>query len=199
MNKLFIICFFTLICACNSANLQTRSEIVQPNQNANDLRTDKAKISIEPLNIRGEFPNNLKRKWKEFTASGQYRLAQISDMTFSEKAKNQLPGKGELTNFYDYAWGDLNYPKRIEDDHLAAIIVDTTKSDSDKFSLVLFSPIKGRKNEYEINWLYRDQDLSKTIVNRASGELYVTRFFDDGSQKSCSVKWNPKIKAFECS
>jgi hypothetical protein len=92
----------------------------------------------------------------------------------------------------------LKYNKRVEDDHLAAIVVDTTKQDDNRFSLVIFSPPKDKKDVFETHWFYRDRDLSKTTVNRASGYFYVTEYFDDGTQNSCSVAWNPKRKQFEC-
>lgn len=198
-SRLFAFSILTLFCACSSANLQTQNEIVQDNQAVKKIESNQEEKLTELLNLKGEFPNALRKKWQEFTANGQYRLAKESDMTFAEIAKRQSPGQGNsATNLYEYVWGDLNYPKRIEDDHLAAIVVNTTKSDSNKFSLVIFSPIKGKKDEYEINWLYREQDLSKATVNRASGDLYVREYLDDGSQKSCFVKWNPKIREFNC-
>ncbi len=196
--KLFTLLILTLFCACSSANMQTQSNVAQANQTDNKFEVIQEKPLTEPLNIRGEFPESLRKKWQEFTANGQYRLAQVSDMKFSEAAKQSLPGKGVAGFPYAYSWGDLNYPKRIEDDHLAAIVVDTTKNDSGKFSLVIFSPIKDRKDEYAINWLYRERDLSASTINRASGELYFSQYFDDGSRKACSVKWNAKLKQFNC-
>lgn len=193
--KRFLPIILVAVCACGSAKLSTQNQNIQTNQVNTNSDANQARNPGKPLNIRGEFPENLRDEWENFTASGQYRLAQASDMTFSEEAKKQA---GSGTSFYAYAWGDLNYPKRVEDDHLAAIVVDKTKTDTNKFGLVIFSPIKDSKDKYEINWLYRDQDLSKSTVNRASGELYVAKYSDDGSRQSCSVKWNPKIKKFEC-
>ncbi len=149
--RLYLIAILIFVCACKSTNVQTQSENVQTNQSVNISKTNQTQVSSEPLTVTGEFPINLRKKWQEFTANGQYRLAQISDMTFSEEAMNQLPGKGISVKFYDYAWGDLNYSKRVEDDHLAAIVVDRTKSDIEKFSLVIFSPVKNTKDKYDIN------------------------------------------------
>lgn len=192
--KQFLVLILFAICACSSANLPMENKNTQNNQvNANANQTEVLSV---PVNIHGEMPENLRDEWQKFTASGQYRLAQASDRTFSEEAKKQSAGHG--ISFYDYAWGDLNFPKRVGNDYLAAIVVDTTKTDSNKFSLVIFNPIKDSKDKYELNWLYRDQDLSKSTINRASGELYVSKYSDDGSRKSCSVKWNPKTKKFEC-
>ncbi len=157
--------------------------------------------SAEPVTSldANKFTEGLRETWQRFTANGQYRLAQTSDFRFPERAK-----EGALRSLpanpipFVYIWGDLNYKKRVADDHLAAIVVDTTKQDDNRFSLVIFSPPKGKEDVYETHWFYRDRDLSKTTVNRASGYFYVTEYFDDGTEKSCSVAWNPKQKQFEC-
>jgi hypothetical protein len=78
------------------------------------------------------------------------------------------------------------------------IVVDTTIPTDDRFSLVIFSPHKAKKDSFETHWFYRNRDLSKTTVKRASGYFYVTEYFDAGTYKSCSVVWNPKHKQFEC-
>ena len=136
----------------------------------------------EPADDLGKRSERLLSAWHSFTASGQYRLAHNGETPDSP---------------YAYSWGDLNYPKWVEDDHLAAIVVDTTRSDANRFSLVIFSPPEGDSG-YEVHWLYRDRDLSKASVHRASGDLYVTQRLDDGSEKTCSVIWNRRQKRFEC-
>lgn len=191
--RLTIFVLLISICACSSVESQSNNSLPSSNQS---VIQNEPKLLNEPIEYPfNKVPDNLKAVWTEFTKSGQYRLAQPSEMTFSEKAKSQL-SKEILP--YEYVWGDLGFEKRIEDNHLASIVVDTTKTDANKFGLVIFSPIRGTKDKYETNWLYRDKDLSKTTVNRASGEFYVTEYLDDGSRKACSVKWNKKAKKFEC-
>lgn len=147
----------------------------------------------EPVQLQGigtsSLPENIRQTWANFTRDGRYRLARPDDMRFPKDNKNKYP--------WEYIWGDLNFDKRIEDDHLAAVIVDTTQNGPDKFSLVIFSPIKNTTDKYAVNWLYRDEDLSNVTVSRASGELYVRRYYDD-SEKACSVRWNKKLRQFEC-
>lgn len=183
--RLTIFALLISLCACKSVESQSNNSLPVSNQSV--VKTE-PKVVTEPLEYPfNKVPEHLKPIWDEFTKSGQYRLAQHSEMQIPE---NILP--------YDYIWGDLGFDKRAEDNHLAAIVVDTTKTDDNKFGLVIFSPIKGTKDKYEINWLYRDKDLSKTTVNRASGEFYVAEYSDDGSRKSCSVNWNKKLKIFVC-
>jgi hypothetical protein len=145
-------------------------------------QSDTSNSVFEPTGDFGKHSESLLSAWRSFTAGGQYRIAQ----------------KGEtLDSPYAYSWGDLNYPKRVEDDHLAAIVVDTTRSDANRFGLVIFSPPESGSG-YEVHWLYRDRDLSKASVHRASGVLHVTEQFNDGSRKVCWVNWNRRLKRFEC-
>lgn len=146
-----------------------------------------------------QFTNGLRETWQRFTASGQYRLAQPSDMCFPNRAEEAASlGLPENPIPFTYIWGDLNYKKRVDDNHLAVIVVDTTKTDDNRFSLVIFSPPEGKKDAFETHWFYRDRDLSKTTISRASGSFYIAQYFDDGTRESCSVAWNPKQKQFEC-
>jgi hypothetical protein len=187
-------------CNCNSVDSKPNDQPTESNQRVSKPEIKETIVFTEPLEYPfNKVPENIQAIWKEFMASGRYHLSQPSDMTFSETAKLQLPGKGESRILpYEYIWGDLNYDKRIEDDHLAAIVVDTTKKDQNRFSLVIFSPIKNTKDRYDINWLYRDKDLSKTTISRASSEFYVIQFSEDGTRKACSVNWNKKLQVFEC-
>ena len=187
--------------SCNSAawsstevpNIATQTKPTQPETTANPFVEP-----VTPLDA-DKFNDGLRETWRRFTASGQYRLAQTSDMRFPDRAKEvPLRTLPENPVPFVYIWGDLKYNKRIEDEHLAAIVVDTTKQHDNCFSLVIFSPPKGEEDVFETHWFYRDSDLSKTTVKRASGYFYVTEYFDDGTQKSCSVAWNPKRKQFEC-
>lgn len=201
--KIFVIAILFFFFSCDSANTQTQesAKVIQSNSK---VQNEQEIIFTEPVEFTGvksnnKIPENIKSAWKDFVADGKYRLAQPFDMTFSEAAKAELPDQGRSPIIpYDYVWEDLGFNKRIGDNHLAAIVVDTTKTGNDNFGLVIFSPVKNTKDTYDINWLYRDANLSKTIVNRASGELYVANYSDDGSRKSCSVNWNQNLKKFEC-
>jgi len=188
--------------ACNSTVTQS-SEVPKVKAQTEPMQPEAtATPFVEPTTPidAHKFSDGLRETWRRFTASGQYRLAQISDMRFSDLASNDIARNFGSANPipFVYIWGDLNYKKRADDDHLAAIVVDTTKTDENRFSLVIFSPTKGKKDAYETHWFYRNRDLSKTSVNRASGYFYITEHLDDGTQKSCSVAWNNKQKQFEC-
>lgn len=138
---------------------------------------------LDPTEGRSEA---LREVWRRFTASGQYRLAQKEEM---HVPLAEIP--------YVYIWGDLAYGKRADADHLAVIVVDTTRNDDNRFGLVILSPPEGRR-DYKVHWLYRDRDLSKTSVHIASGSFFVTEQLDDGSERTCMVHWYRSQNQFQC-
>ncbi len=171
----------------SSASAPEKKESAPPRQAAERRITD-------PTATGESNSEALRKAWQRFTANGQYRLAQTEDMRFSEAASrtnriNNIP--------YIYIWGNLAYKKRVEDDHLAAIVVDTTRNDENRFGLVIFSPPEGSE-DYKIHWLYRERDLSRTTLSRASGSFFVSEYLDDGTQQTCIVHWYRSRKQFEC-
>jgi hypothetical protein len=147
----------------------------------------------EPKNILSydeAYHQNFQKAWREFIADARYRLACDTDSALSDDAKNRQ-------SWYVFNYGNWNYPKRDYEEHFAAIVVGTTRSDPNRFGLVIFSPPKGGKNNYEINWLYKDRDLSKASVGMASGGGYVTNN-TDVDEKSCFFRWNRSKRVFEC-
>lgn len=188
---------FSVACNSTASSLNEVSTTVEPSPTQPETAATPFVDPVTSLDAN-KFTDGLRETWRRFTASGQYRLAQVSDMRFPDRAeKAALRSLPENPIPFVYIWGDLNYDKRVEDDHLAAIVVDTTRQDNDRFSLVIFSPSKD-KDVFETHWFYRDRNLSKTTVNRASGYFYVNEYFEDGRENSCSVIWNPKQKQFEC-
>jgi hypothetical protein len=186
--------------SCNTASTQPQHDSVTNLENKN--QTQSKVYSDETQPVLPSFENKgLKIAWQNFTADGKYRLAQFSDMRFSEPAKQNLV-KNYGTDIKPPAavtiWGDLGFGKRVEEDHLAAIVIDTTKNDDKRFGLVIFSPPSNKKEIYDLHWLYKDRDLSRMTVNRASGYMTVNEYLDDGSQKGCFVEWNKIRKEFEC-
>ena len=135
-------------------------------------------------------PNELKEAWQRFVQDGRYRLAHPRDMNFR--------GGERVTSLYDFPWGELGYDQISGADHLAAIVVDTTRTDDARFGLVIFSAPRNRNGTYVAHWLYQGRDLSRTGVTRTTGELYVSEYRDNGTESVCSVRWNRQQRRYIC-
>jgi hypothetical protein len=139
--------------------------------------------------------------WKQFIVSGQYRLACDSDADFSlDKEQPKTIESYSINNQSRSVanWGNWGYPKRDYEDHLAVIVVDATRTDANRFGLVVFSPPRSKKNAYDVNWLYQDRDLSRASVGMSSGSVWVQDYTTDGKRSLCWIVWNTSKRIFEC-
>lgn len=208
-NQIFKILLLAVIVSLNFACEKSSAQLdeTKPSQISSPAKQEQVKdlepYEKEPTGDLGmsEYTKGLKTAWQNFTASGQYRLALFSEMTFNDAARRSLAenfGADRKPLPYTYAWGNLGYKKRPSESHLAAIVVDTTRKDANRFSLVIFSPTKGKKDLYVVHWMYRNRDLSKATVSRLSGSLSVEEYLDNGSRKGCYVWWKDEREEFEC-
>jgi hypothetical protein len=78
---------------------------------------------------------------------------------------------------------------------LAALVVDKTR-DADRFSLVIF--VRRPANRYDLYWIYRNMDLSKYRMSRASGDIFVDYPLEDGTNGVCEIQWNRKQRRWSC-
>ena len=131
--------------------------------------------------------------WRTFTADGRYRLARKDDFKPPARA---FGSDDPLNSIFAYCWGQLGYDGRSDRDHLAAIVIDTHRSDDARFSLVIFSVAKNGDGTYQPYWLYRNRDLSRTVVWTGSGDLMVADYRDDGSRVASLVHWDAARKQF---
>src|SRR5438128_11828935 len=121
-------CCVTLIAVAALAGCQTyRSHATPPaslQQGANPSpgqTSDNGDIT-DPTCCDPSTSNGLKDAWKVFLTNSPYRLASTRDM------KDPIPRRT-----FVYAWGDLNYNHEPGFDHLAAIVVDSSRTDAARF------------------------------------------------------------------
>ena len=96
--------------ACNlaaSLSNEVPKVVVQSEPTPTETTATQFAEPVTPIDSN-KFTDGLRETWRRFTASGQYRLAQVSDMQFSDRAK-----KGVARNIpanpipFVYIWGDL--------------------------------------------------------------------------------------------
>ena len=115
------------------------------------------------------------RAWVRVPHHDHYRAAQASDFSTPFMTSDY----GELAGAYG----------------LAAMIVDKTLS-TDCFSLVIF--IRRPANRYDVYWIYRNMDLSKYRMSRASGDIFVNYPRSDGTDGICEIQWDRKVSRWAC-
>jgi hypothetical protein len=189
--------------ACSQTKMQSSEPIVEAQQIQKQVREIKP-CQTEPVYgvaLNQSSNKNLEAAWKQFTASGQYRLACDTDADFSLDAIEPKTIESYSIDKQSRSmnnWGNWNYPKRTYEDHLAAIVVDTTRTEANRFGLVVFSPPRIKKTAYDINWLYEERDLTRASVGMSSGSVWVEDYTPDGKRSFCWILWNREQKIFEC-
>ncbi len=132
--------------------------------------------------------------WHAFTKDGRYRLARKDDFKSPARA---FGSEDPLNSIFAYCWGRIGYqPHSDRWYHLAAIVLDTHRKGDARFGLVIFSAPKNGDGTYQPHWLYRERDLSSTVVWTGSGDLMVGEYRDDGSREVQFVQWDSRRKQF---
>ena len=201
MVKLATVFFALSMClGCNRSRSVSMSATPQPNS-PQEL-APKSHDVTDPSCCGLSIPANkgIDVAWAAFTKDNRYRLALERDMRFSSAARSEMTrteGRSEwsaLNHILAYSWGHLDY--ETDQDLVAAIVVDTTRNDPSRFGLVIFGKPSG--STYRPYWLYRERDLSKTVVYQVSGSLGVMTYHDEGKYDNCWVEWRPRQKNFVC-
>jgi hypothetical protein len=81
-------------------------------------------------------------------------------------------------------------------ENLVMLAVDQTRTDTQRFAIILFV---GRATKaYEVHWLWRDEDLSRYAIGRHSGDIYLEEFREDGAHSVCDIEWESRLKSYAC-
>ena len=131
-------------------------------------------ITELPFLEKGE-RTGLSRAWTRVPQHDNYRAANASEF------ENPF-----LTHEYGEMAGAYG---------LAALVVDKTR-DADRFSLVIF--VRRPANRYDLYWIYRNMDLSKYRMSRASGDIFVDYPRGDGTKGVCEIQWDRKQRRWSC-
>ena len=117
----------------------------------------------------GPYSNEaIKRAWADFTRDGRYKLAR--------------------DHAYLYSWGNLNHFYYDNHQHLTVSVVDTTKTEPNRYGVVIFTAPESDGGRYRHYWFYRDRAVPAALSG-ASGYLFI-----DG----CSVLWNASHQKYVC-
>jgi hypothetical protein len=154
---------------------------------------------VNPLliGLEGGLPRG-REAWESFTADSRYRVARASDFNFSEAAMRSGGVDLKKGLLFPYMTGDIDRDYRSRD--VAVIIVDTKRNDAERFGLIIFTePEDGDSGSIpQPYWLYRDRDLSRTLLSWDSEGLNLRTYHDDGSFTMCRVRWNRKQQQYLC-
>lgn len=116
------------------------------------------------------------KAWSAVPHNSHYRVAQKADF----EDPTMITDYGELAGAYG----------------LATLIVDTTVTGPERMSLVIF--VTRPNNRSALFWIYRDMDLSKYKMSRASGDIFVDEVHEDGTRSVCEIRYDKKEGKWAC-
>lgn len=192
----FCLLGLVLLTACGSAPVGQRAVDASAAQSPKPEPTAPSDLTSMPSGIFDENSERALEAWRMFTADGRYRVARAEDFKIPPAAMKQEGDSITLAIKFAYVGEDINRDALHRD--RAFMVVDTTRSDPARFGLVIFNEPRDTKILPEPHWVYREKDLSRTVMFWASSELLLVEYHDNGSYDVCRVKWDRSRQEYSC-
>ena len=134
--------------------------------------------------------------WRRFVEGGRYRAAGASDFRFSAAAIEK--GGIDLRRWAEFPIvnGVFNEDHKARD--AAIIVVDMARNDPERFGVIIFHDIDDPSTPYQPHWLYRERDLSETVLGWSRDGLSLREYREDGTSTLCRVRWDKQRKEYTC-
>lgn len=189
-----------MICSCNAGSTAHRPVIAEPQPSVDPQQStseSEKKNHSMPTGIFDQDPAGADA-WRLFTEGGRYRVARAEDFKIPKVASENKEHRQDIERAIKFAYvgEDINRDGLYRD--RAFIVVDTTRSDSAKFGLVIFNELRDKTSLPEPHWIYRERDLSRTVMSWASSEIILVEYHDDGTYDLCRIKWDMRVQRYSC-
>ena len=185
-----------LACASSSRSLPQASAVQDPVQ---PLYRQPSVTTIAPPDpvIDGWLKGASARAWRAVSQNGRYGWAGETDFRFPDWAKQRYSADLQRAIRTPVQAGHIKGSYKSKE--VALIVVDTTRRDWNRYSVVIFSEESMRPQRCEVRWLLQNRDLSRVQLGWSSGDtLGITEYAEDGSYRHCFVKWVAKKQAYKC-
>jgi len=137
----------------------------------------------------------LRVAYKKFESTEKYRLAQPSDrnLTPAARLRASMNSEHQVFPFLEW-WGALGYRGFPGKHFLVAIVVDPSRSDANRYGLVVIAAAEGPN--YKTYWVKREEDMESYLISPASGGVYLECFQRDGGKQDKQLAWDRKSHQF---
>lgn len=139
----------------------------------------------------------LKRAWERFERSQKYRLAQPADRNLTPAAAARVKSNAahQIIPVINW-WGARGYRGANTNDFLIAIIIDPSRSDPNRYGLVVFAAVASEGPGYKPYWVLREEDMESYLLSPASGSVFIECFHRDGTEQTKELVWDRKSREF---
>jgi hypothetical protein len=177
---MFAVCALAALLSCSTQKAKTPGP---PIAAVNSSVAPTPEVRVESLEsvLAGRPENNkeLERAWANFKRSQKYRLAQLGETK---------------TGPYQIWWGTEAYEGK---EFLVAIVVDPSRTDPNRYGLVVIAAPKSDGGKYKAYWVAQEQDLSNCEISPASGSVFFNCIRADGTKDGRSLAWFRSRRQFE--
>lgn len=186
---------FLIVSGCN-----VRSTTEAGSNNPTPFQSPSQTNGTSDLINSGLFDNNpiALKAWLKFIEDGKHRAAKGEDFKFSEAEKSELRSmfEGEWYPRINHPALTGNISRRHGFKDLAIIVVDSTKSDSDRFSVVIFNAGREKRETPSVHWLQRNCDLSSALLSWHNNWPVLVFYRENGSSDPYYINWNENTKQY---
>ena len=137
----------------------------------------------------------LYRAWRDFERTQDYRLAHPSDRKLTPAALARVKSNNPNQIIPYLTWWDAS-GYRGRGDFLVAIVVDPSRSDANRYGLIVIAAPESEGGNYKPYWVVREEDMESYLISPASGSLFVECFRRDGTEETKELVWMRKRRQF---
>ncbi len=173
-------CVFLLLASCKShEQVKTTGPPAAINTNAAEATSTPVPVTWSSnLDEWVKSKKELFRVWTKFERSQKYRLAQ--------------PGEVKSKPYLRW-WGAEAYQG---DNFLIAIVVDPSRSDPNRYGLVVVAAPDSEKRKYKAYWVTREENMETCEISPASGGVYFICVRADGTNEGRTLAWYRSRREF---
>lgn len=176
----FAVCALVTLGSCST---QDRAKTTGPSVavNSHAAPTPQGRPIWTATDLAGmlEDHREMKRAWADFERSQKYQLAP--------------PGATVHSPFMIW-WGAEAYRG---DQFLIAIVVDPSRTDPNRYGLVVIGAPESDGGKYKAYWVEREQDMKNCEISPASGSVFFHCVRSDGTAETRSLAWFRSRRQFE--
>ena len=170
-----------ILCSCNSYERAKTTQSTTPlNSNVAEPASRPVSDTWSSASLDDWIKENedMSRVWKNFERSQKYRLAQ--------------PGETKKIPYLTW-WGAEAYRGN---DYLIAIVVDPSRTDPNRYGLVVIAAPESEGRKYRAYWVAREENMENCDLSGASGGLYFACTRENGSRETRTLAWYRSRREF---
>lgn len=80
----------------------------------------------------------------------------------------------------------------------AVVVVDTSLKGRNRFGIVIFNQVENQNSIAPANWLYRNKDLSTSVLGWSRDGLSVKTYKENNDFDLCYVTWDKQDRSYFC-